>query len=287
MSAPLPPTPVRGSASPAAFSPARAWLREPLVHFLVLGLLLFALDHLLFAKPDDAKTILVDGEVDRQVRQVFRDARGREPNEEELYALRRVWLDNEVLYREGLALGVDKGDSAIRERVIFKMLSIVDAGLKAPLMDDGTLREWFEKNRAKYDEPSRYDFLEAVLSGEASEARVRGLVDRLNHGAPGDVDAGLRVFKGRPHSNIVQSYGEDFARELEAAPVGEWRAMRARDGWRAMRLEAITPAKPATFEPMRGVVLHDWIDATMAEQRSTAVRALAKKYDVKVDGPRR
>ena len=54
-----------------------------------------------------------------------------------------------------------------------------------------------------------------------------------------------------------------------------------------MRLEAIAPAKPASFEALRGVVLHDWTDATMAELRSNAVRALAKKYDVKVDGPSR
>ncbi len=83
--------------------------------------------------------------VDNQARQVFKAARGREPNEDELYALRRVWLDNEVLYREGLALQVDKGDTAIRERVIFKALSVVDAGLKLPPFDDKLLREWFEQ----------------------------------------------------------------------------------------------------------------------------------------------
>ena len=49
--------------------------------------------------------------MDNEAREVFKKARGREPNKEELYALRRVWLDNEVLYREGLALGVDKGDT--------------------------------------------------------------------------------------------------------------------------------------------------------------------------------
>jgi hypothetical protein len=287
MSALDPSTPLDEGVLPSPATPARQWLREPLLHFLVLGLLLFAVDHLLFAKPDDAKTVLIDAEVDRQARKVFRDARGREPNNEELYALRRVWLDNEVLYREGLALGVDKGDSAIRERVIFKMLSVVDAGLKPPVADERTLREWFEKHRARYDEPARYDFLEAVLPGAPDEATVRAFVERLNHGAPGDLEAGLRVFKGRPHANIVQSYGEPFARELEGARVGEWRAMRTGDAWRAMRLDAIAPAKPASFEPLRGVVLHDWTDAVMAERRSDAVRALAKKYAVKVDGPAR
>ena len=84
--------------------------------------------------------------------------------------MRQVWLDNEVLYREGLALGLDKGDTAIRERVIFKALTMVDANTKRPAFDEKVLREWFEKNRARYDQPARYNFQEAVLAGESSEA---------------------------------------------------------------------------------------------------------------------
>ena len=53
-----------------------------------------------------------------------------------------------------------------------------------------------------------------------------------------------------------------------------------------MRLNASTPAKPAVFEALRGVVLHDWTDATAAEQRTAAVRALARKYKVKHESRR-
>ena len=259
------------------------WMREPLLHFLVLGGLLFGVDHFIAGRADDPRTIVVDAAVDSEARQVFKAARGREPNKDELYALRRVWLDNEVLYREGLALGVDKGDTAIRDRVIFKMLSVVDAGLKLPPFDDKVLREWFEKNRAKYDEPARYTFQEAVLSGDRSEAAVRSFVQVLHKGAPGELDAGLRVYKGRPHANIVQGYGEDFAKALSDSPPGQWRALATRDGWRAVQLDSVTPAKPAEFEALRGVVLQDWTDATMAEQRSAAVRTLAKRYTVKYE----
>jgi hypothetical protein len=50
-----------------------------------------------------------------------------------------------------------------------------------------------------------------------------------------------------------------------------------------MRLESVTPANPADFATLRGVVLQDWTDATMAEQRTAAVRALAKKYIVRIE----
>ena len=257
------------------------WLREPLLHFLVLGGLLFAVDHFLLTRTDDLRVIAVDAEVDSQAREVFKAARGRDPNADELTALRRVWLDNEVLYREGLALGVDKGDTAIRERVIFKMLSVVSADLKLPPLDDNGLRQWFEKHRAAYDEPARYDFQEAVLAGDNSEAAVRAFVELLHRGTQGELSAGLRVFKGRPHANIVQGYGDQFAKALADSPAGKWRALPTREGWRAVQLEAITPPKPAVFEVVRPVVLQDWTDAIMSEQRTTAVRALAAKYIVK------
>jgi hypothetical protein len=259
------------------------WLREPLFHFLVLGGLLFAVDHFIAGRADDPRTIVVDAAVDAQARQVFKASRGREPSEDELYALRRVWLDNEVLYREGLALQVDRGDPAIRERVIFKALSVVEANLKPPPFDEKVLREWFESNRAKYDEPARYHFQEAVLAGENSEAAVRALVETLRRGKPGELNAGLRVYKGRPRSNVVQGYGEEFAKALEESPPATWRAYPTRDAWRAMQLDSVTPPKPGVFEELRGVVLQDWLDAKMAEQRTAAVRVLAKKYTVKVE----
>lgn len=262
---------------------ASNWVREPLLHFLLLGGLLFAMDHFIAGRTDDPRTILVDAAIDNQARQVFKTARGHEPNEEELYALRQIWLDNEVLYREGLALQVDKGDPAIRERVIFKALSVVDAGLKQPRVDGKVLREWFERNRAKYDEPARYDFEEAVLAADSSEAALREFAAYLNAGAPGDVKAGLRVFKGRPHVNLVQSYGAEFVKALEASPVGEWHVLPSRDSLRVMRLKSITPPKPAVFENLGGVVVQDWTDAIMAEQRTAAVRALARKYTVKIE----
>jgi len=260
------------------------WAREPLVHFIVFGAVLFAVDHFVSGRADDPHTISIDAGVDQHAREVFKQARGRDPDADELYSLRRVWLNNEVLYREGLALQLDKGDQAIRDRVIFKALSMIDASLKPPQADDQVLREWFEKNRVKYDQPQRYNFQEAVLSGEKSEAALHAFVAGLNSGSPGDAQAGLRVFKDRPRDNLVQSYGDDFIGSLEALPAGEWRVLKGKAGMHAIRLDSVVPAQPADFGQLRGVVLQDWTDAMMAEQRSAAVRALEKKYTVKVSG---
>jgi len=276
--------------SPATQAPPRRqalpnWTREPLLHFLLIGAALFGVDRLVNGGAAASNEIVIGADVEQEARELFKAKRGHEPDAEEMAALRKVWLDNEVLYREGLALQLDKGDTAIRERVIFKALSVVDGGTKLPPVDDAVLRDWFEKHRAKYDEPARFDFQEAVLSGENGEPAVRAFVDALNAGTPGDAKAGLRVFKGRPHGNLVQSYGADFARALEAATPGQWLALPSREGWHAVRLDSAGNARPASFEALRGVVMQDWTDATLAEQRSAAVAALSRKYTVKVEQP--
>ena len=281
------PTPAAGPRIPRADRRRRfatpPWLREPLVHFLILGALLFAADFAVVEESADPNTIILDRSTDHEMQTLFRTARGRAPNDAELQALRRVWLDNEVLYRQGLALQVDRGDKAIRERVIFKSLNIVEAGLRLPEIDEAGLRAWFENRRAAYDDPARYDFQEAVLSGDTSDAAVRAFADALNAGTPEGAKAGLRVFRNRPHSSLVETYGESFATSLEATPVGTWRAHPTREGLRVMRLETVSPPKPADFAVLRGIVLQDWIDATKAQLRTDAVRALGKRYKVLVE----
>ncbi len=267
-----------------------SWLREPLLHFLLLGALLFAVDHWVAGKADDPRVIVISPAVHQEASQLFKASRGREPNPAEWAALRNTWLDNEVLYREGLAMQVDRGDTAIRERVIFKALSVVSANVQRPAVTDEILRAWFEKNRGKYDEPARLDFQEAVLPGDNSELAVRAFVEQLNKGTGGDLGAGLRVFKGRPLPTLVQSYGAEFAQNLVAATgaangaangvANEWQAMNTREGWRVIRADGLTAAKPASYEALRNGLLQDWADEVMAEQRTQAVRALARKYTV-------
>ena len=167
--------------------------------------------------------------------------------------------------------------------MIFKALSIVDANVKRPAFDDKVLRDWFESRRDKYDEPVRYDFQEAVLTDDNTEAAALAFASALNAGTPGDAKAGLRVFKGRPKANLLQSYGAEFAKALEQAPPGEWRAQSTKDGWRVIQLNALVPGKPAVFETLHGIVLQDWTDSVMAEQRSAAVNALAKKYTIQIE----
>lgn len=264
----------------------RTLWREPLVHFLLFGAVLFGFDAYIAAHRDNPRIIEIGAEVDAQARALFRASTGREPGEQDMKILRERWVDNEVLYREGLALQVDQGDPAIRERVIFKALNVMQANLVLPAIDDAGLRAWFEQHRGNYDEPARFDFQEAVLVADVAPENARQHINEfiaaLNGGKPPDAQGGLRVFKARPHANLLASYGKPFTDALEKMPLGQWRALDSKEGLRIIRLDGVTPGATMTYDAIRDQVLADWKDLTMQDLRTKAVRELGMKYTVKL-----
>ena len=258
-------------------------VREPLLHFVLAGAVLFGLDHFISAARDNPKTIVVGADVEKEAHAIFLGALGREPSEKEMTILRERWIDNEVLYREGLALRVDQGDPTIRERVIFKALEIMQANLALPKVNEQQLRDWFEKNREKYDEPVRFDFLEAVTVGTLSPDAVNKFVVALNTGAKEEnaTQSGLRVFKARPRNTLVTSYGEPFTLTLEKMPIGQWQALTSREGLRVIRLEAKKAGQAVDYAAVQSKVYMDWKDEILQQLRTDAVRELGKKYTVK------
>lgn len=256
-------------------------LREPLLHFVAIALVLFVADHWISRWRDDHMTIEVTQSVEQEARDLFKAGMKRDPTPADLKILLERWVDNEVLYREGLALGLDRGDQNIRERVIFKALSVTQAGLNLPPISQEKLREWFEAHRDTYDVPSTLDFFETVVSGEGAASRLQEVTDALNSGRTMDVESSLRVFRGRPRTNLVQSYGEAFAHALESAKVGSWMLIDSKEGPRVVRLERITPGLAADYEALKEKVMADWRDQTMSQLTSQAIREMGKKYKLR------
>jgi hypothetical protein len=208
----------------------------------------------------------------------------REPSPADMKVLLNRWIDNEVLYREGLALGLDKGDTSIRERVIFKALSVTQAGLALPKIDEAGLRAWFGTRRSRYDIAPRFNFQEAVVSGEQSPESLRKFAAALNGQGQSDAQSSLRIFKDRPRDNIVQSYGAPFTEALEAQPPNTWAVHASSDGPRVIRLESITPGQVTDFEAVKDRVYQDWKDDTASQLTTQSVREMARKYRIRGDG---
>jgi hypothetical protein len=230
-----------------------------------------------------ASTIVVDGYLNHEVVHAWVKTQRRQPTRDELLTIHQVWIDNEVLFREG-SKGPRKGAAPpTREQAISSALTAIKAQVGPALPNDEELRAWFENHRDKYEQPARFDFEDAVPTGDSSEDAVRSLVDRLNRGAVVEPQPSLRVFKGRPRSNLMQSYGAEAATALATSRPGIWVALRVGDGWRAMRLTALSPARTGSFDAERDAVLRDWSEATLAERRNAALRSLWKKYEIEFE----
>ena len=132
------------------------------------------------------------------------------PNAAELAALRQVWLDNEVLYREGLALAVDKGDSAIRERVIFKALSVVDTGVRLNQLHSAQALHEFLVEEAT--ELSGAERVLLVLPHDRVAGRSRWAVKLNNDGGLGH-DWRYRLRAERVSDD---DYWKDLSRRVES-----------------------------------------------------------------------
>jgi hypothetical protein len=258
------------------------WLREPLLHFVLAGGLLFAIDAAIEARTVDPNEIVLTAGVEAELRKIHVDEAGREPTAAEMKAMQRRWFDNELLYREGLSMGLDRGDSGIRDRVIFKALSVVDAGLQRPKADEATLRAWFAQHQERYNEPPRVDLFEAVMPGQPDAAAVAAFAQALNDGKADTSTSGLRVFRSRPLASIKQAFGEDFANQLADVPLKQWQAMQTAQGPRAMMVEVRHAGQTVRFEDVSDTVQKDWFDQRMAELRTDAVRALTEKYSLRV-----
>ena len=256
------------------------FIEEPLLIFTAIAVLIFLGDYLISLTKNDPKAIVITPEIREDIKQIYINSLKREPTPVDMKILIDRWVDNEVLYREGLALGLDKGDSSIRERVIFKTLSVTQAEITLPKLDDNDLQKWFMAHEDQYDSPALINFEEAVVSGKPSKDDLTNFINALNGKGHSSIDSSLEIFKDRPRFTIVDGYGEEFTNALEKLTLKEWVSLDSKMGTRVVRLIGVKPGDKANFEPLKTKVYTDWKNQTAAELSTKAIRELGKKYKI-------
>jgi peptidyl-prolyl cis-trans isomerase C len=278
---------------PARSSPPASWLRralrEPLLHFAVLGAATFGVWRAAEDPADAAAVIVVDRTTQERLGAELEAKLGRAPTEQELAAAIERWVDAELLYREGLALGLDRDDPLVRQRVIQKMEFVGD-NLELPAEpDEATLRAFMAEHAARYAGPPRYDFVLVTLPRPADEpladARAQQVLEQLQTGADpkavATAEAG-RVASGRRFSaaNVTGTYGPEIGAALPELSPGQWGLVTLERGHVLVRLDAVHPGETPAFETMQNRVQLDWQKA----QRGAALRRrlveLRHKYAV-------
>ena len=199
---------------------ARLLLREPLLHFCVLGALIFGVDALVHPAARDDKEIIVTKTMRQSFIENFDEDKARVPSEAELEKMIESWVASEILYREGKALAVDRGDDMIRDRVAYKLQLLIFDQIRVPQPTEDELNAWFVNNHQRFDEPERVGF---YLTPPTDEATARRQLEDIQEQRESEqLQKQTRAILARPVASLAPSFGEGFRDALLALPLGQW-----------------------------------------------------------------
>ena len=259
-------------------------LREPLVHFLALGALLFALFG--NATSADERRIVIDAaRVERLAGQYAQNFR-RAPSAAELDAIIRDDVKEEVYYREALRLGLDRDDEVVRRRMRVKMAAFEDSSEDIPAPGDATLRRWLAAHPDRFAGEASYAFDQRYLGATTAGAREALSILRAGHDLAGAAIPLPVQFEAIGAGEAAELFGDAFANTLGRLPLNEWSGpVTSGLGQHLVRVRKRQPASPPSLAAIRQRVENDW-RATMARDRSErAYRDLLERYDLVIERP--
>lgn len=268
------------------------FFHEPTVHFLLIGALLYGAS-VLYARVNDPRRIVITNTDVAHLEQRFRQQFGVPPSPKQLEWLVQRHERDEVLYREGLALGLGEGDEVVRRRIVQKMafLGEDDSTIAPPTAVE--LRAYYEANASRYRGPARVTFAQLYFShdsgGEASarERAARALV-RLQ-GRPGvETQAGAdpfwdgERFERVDRAEVERVFGRsDLAARVFELPTGRWSGpLRSGYGWHLVHVEMRESPRLASFAEIEPELASDWQQDQRAQRKRDALERLMRGYRI-------
>jgi hypothetical protein len=266
-------------------------LREPLLHFLLLGGVLFITFGRGAPEPPAGGTDIVVTAADIQrIAAGFGATWQRPPSEDELEGAINDYIREEVLYRAGLSLGLDKDDTIVRRRIRQKMDFFLEDTVGEA--DGEELRAFFDANANKFRVDPRISFRQVFLSSKRNnpKADAEALLSHLvasGSNVEGGSDPLLlpETFGLTPLSQIDAQFGEGFASQLSKVEPGHWAGpLKSAYGFHLVLVTAIEPSQLPPFEEVRDAVQREWFAARRATVLDEQYQKLQANYHVRVEG---
>jgi hypothetical protein len=258
--------------------------RSPLVHFFALGAVIFVAyaaieDEPVGQSPDTIS--LTEDQADRLV-QNFAATWNRPPTIEELENLIQAWALEEASVREALALGLDRGDAVIRQRLNQKMQFLAESGAAVLEPDEAMLQAYLDQNLDRFAQPSRIAFEQIFLPRDWDESEILALLeDGADPSALGTTSLLPPSFPMTPTPVIDRTFGGQFHQTLVDLPVGRWKGP-VKSGY-GLHLVRVTDRSEAAVPPLSEVrdrVEAEWLASEMTKMRESFSQALLERYKV-------
>ena len=263
----------------------RALLGEPTFHFALLAAGLFLASSVLRPPADETQIEIALADVGARIALIEEDA-GVRLTPEQREQVRNDYVDEQILVREALALGLED-DPRIHDFLAQKMLHVLSADVIRATQAE--LAAFFEMNTERYTPEETVVVEEVVIA--TGGALPTDLVEQLRAGSPGaelDTDLPLRVnvLSDVTARDLVDIFGNETGPRVFAAAIGDWTGPHVTvRGQHWLRLTGRTEPVPPLFESVREPVRLDWI----AEQEEVRLRGrveeLRARYSIKFTGP--
>jgi hypothetical protein len=261
------------------------WIKEPLLHFLLAGALLFGAHAWVTRdQPVDAKrTVRITGQEIAWLTEAWSRQWQRPPTTEELRGLVADYLRESLLALEARELGMDENDTVIRRRLAQKMEFLVQDTASVMEPDEAELRKLYEARRDAFQTPARVSFAQIFFK---TETDAQAALARLPSPVMPDGDQTLleREYDKFDEQALSSVFGREFAVKLLALAPGDWQGpVQSAYGFHLVRISDHEPSKPRPFEEVRGTVLTEWQRAEEMKAKQMYFDGLHKKYEVVVD----
>lgn len=271
---------------------------DPLVHFLLLGVLVMALTEGLAPDPGSARQIHLSHDSVEAIA-VGLGGEGAAPVSSQ--ALREAVaqrIDEEVLYREALALGLDTGDLVVRRRLAQKMGTVLESLEEVRAPSPEALASWYEANADRYRTATRHSvthlFVPARGAGDKeARDRIGAMLQTVQANPPGAQAIALgepfpegNVITGATARRLSLLFGQSAADQVRKAQAGRWSApIRSIHGWHLFWPEPTAPGKVPALAAVQSRVLADYLAEARNLGRQRALEERRASYEIIVDWP--
>lgn len=273
----------------------KSWLKEPLLHFLVLGALIFgAYLKLSPAGPSDSEIVVSRGQQEHLVT-AFTRTWNRPPTPQEFQGIVRDWIREEIAYREGQEMGLDTNDTIIRRRLRQKLELLAEdiVTLAPPTAEE--LETYRVAHEMDYTVEPQYTLRQVYFSldrrgddayRDAEQALVMlgtdaGMIDPAQVGDP--ISLPQRIV-GERASSVAATFGREFADALASVQPGVWSGpVRSGYGIHLVLIEDVIPGRVLTLEEAEQDVRRDWENARRIETIDRLYERLAEQYTITIE----
>ena len=271
-------------------------VREPLVHFLALGALLFALHGAVKGSREsvqDNRIVISDAKVE-WLQGAWSKQWRRMPTRPELNNLIDGYIREEILYREALAIGLDGNDTIIRRRLAMKMEFLAkDVGQMIEPTDE-EVSAFFASNTEQYAEPPRISFRHVYFNADTrtnAERDARSVLRGFKTREPSQEEARQQgdpfmlhyVYSQRSRVEVVQLFGESFADRIFALKPGNWNGpLTSGYGIHLVRVDEQVEGRLPDLEDVSSKVHDDLMEHRRKQSYDAYYESLRQKYDVRI-----